>query len=121
MDEPKPIGRARVKVQNRLDDDAKRQIFDTVYDDIYEVVLPTTLWGTHRDEYRQYIAFTMFDPIAMNCLIAVKITDTFNLYVHVNGVQQTNEELYELNVEALTKLLNELNDTSEHEKVPKCP
>lgn len=111
----------RAKVDNRLDDDAKRQIFDTVYDDIYEVVLPNTLWGTHRDEYRQYIAFTLFDATAMNCLIAVKITDTFNLNVYMNGVQQTNEELCELNVEALTKLLNELNETCEQEKVSKSP
>lgn len=106
---------------NRLTDDEKRQIFDTVYDDIYEVVLPNTLWGIHRDpEDRQYIAFTMFDADTMNSSIAVKITDTFNLNVFSNGAQKTSETLPELSVDILTKLVNQLNDCAEEDsKRPK--
>lgn len=110
-----------VKTENRLTDDEKRQIFDAVYDDIYEVVLPNTLWGIHRDpEDRQYIAFTMFDAETMNSSIAVKITDTFNLKVFANGVQKTCEILPELSVDILTKLVNQLNDCAEEDsKRPK--
>lgn len=110
-----------VKSENRLTDDEKRQIFDAVYDDIYEVVLPNTLWGIHRDpEDRQYIAFTMFDAETMNSSIAVKITDTFNLKVFANGVQKTCETLPELSVDILTKLVNQLNDCAEEDsKRPK--
>ncbi|XP_055300746.1 uncharacterized protein LOC129567660 [Sitodiplosis mosellana] len=103
-----------VKTQDGLSDAEKRQIFDTVYDDIYEVVLPNTLWGIHRDpEDRQYIAFTMFDASAMNSAIAVKITDTFSAKVFANGVEKTSETLPELSVEVLTKLVNQLNESAE--------
>lgn len=37
--------RSKVKVEIQLSDEEKHEIFDTVYDDIYEVVLPNTLWG----------------------------------------------------------------------------
>lgn len=97
-----------------ISDDVKRQIFDAVYDDIYEVVLPTTLWGIHRDpEERRYIAFTLFDANDMKCAIAVKITDNFNLKIFLNGVQQTEETLDELSVDTLTKLLNQLNENTD--------
>lgn len=41
--------RSKVKAEIQLSDDEMRQIFDTVYDDIYEVVLPNTLWGEILD------------------------------------------------------------------------
>lgn len=116
----KTNGRVKTRAQNRLSDEEKRQIFDAVYDDIYEVVLPNTLWGNHRDpEDRQYIAFTLFDANKMNCSIAVKITDNFNLKVYKNGIQTTCETLSELNVDVLTKLVNELNNSAEQE-TKKC-
>lgn len=44
---PKSLRSSRIKakVEKKLSDEEKHQIFDTVYDDIYEVVLPNTLWG----------------------------------------------------------------------------
>lgn len=103
-----------------INDDEKRQIFDTVYDDIYEVVLPNTLWGIHRSEERRYIAFTLFNANEMKCTIAVKITDNFNLKVFINGEQQTDEALDELSVDTLTKLLAQLNENADLQKT-KCP
>lgn len=119
--EQKTKAKSKQNGVNRLTDDDKRQIFDTVYDDIYEVVLPNTLWGIHRDpEDRQYIAFTMFNADTMNSSIAVKITDTFNLKVFANGAQKTCETLLELSVDILTKLVNQLNDCAEEDsKRPK--
>lgn len=95
----------------------KHQIFEAVYDDIYEVVLPNTNWGIHRDpeEERRYIAFTLFDANKMNCSVAVKITDTFDLHVYANGVHKTSETLPELSVDILTKLVNQLNENAEQE------
>lgn len=95
-----------------ITEEEKRQIFDAVYDDIYEVVLPNTLWGIHRDpEERRYIAFTLFDVNDMKCSIAVKITVNFNLKIIVNGDQHTDTTLDELSVDTLTKLLNQLNES----------
>lgn len=36
---------SKAKAKIKLSDEEKHQIFDTVYDEIYEVVLPNTLWG----------------------------------------------------------------------------
>lgn len=102
-------------------DEEKRLIFDAVYDDIYEVVLPNTLWGIHRDpEDRQYIAFTMFDANKMNSSIAVKITDTFSVKVLANGVERPDETLTELSVDILTKLVNRLNESVAEDADPKA-
>lgn len=106
-------GRTKPKTQTRLSNEEKRQIFDAVYDDIYEVVLPNTLWGIHRDpEERQFIAFTLFDASEMKCSIAVKITDTFDLSVHSNGVEKSNDTLNALSVDILSKLLSQLNEST---------
>lgn len=108
-----PNGRTKAKAPLELSDEEKRQIFDSVYDDIYEVVLPNTLWGIHRDpEERQYIVFTLFDAIAMKCSIAVKITDTFTLTISDHGEEKTANTLNELSVETLSKLLSELNENT---------
>lgn len=43
---------ATTAAETRIEtDDAttKRKIFETIYDDIYEVMLPNTLWSIHRD------------------------------------------------------------------------
>lgn len=110
----KANGRVKPITKHSLSIEEKHQIFDAVYDDIYEVILPNTLWGIHRDpEDRQYIAFTLFDAKQMNCSIAVKITDNFELQTYRNGAQESSEILNELNVEVLTKLLNQLNEFAE--------
>lgn len=97
-----------------IKDEVKRQTFDAVYDDIYEVVLPNTLWGIHRDpEERTYIAFTLFNAKDMNCSIAVKISNDFNVNVFVNGVKQSEDTLDELSVDTLTKLLTQLNESAD--------
>ncbi|XP_035791902.1 uncharacterized protein LOC118466516 [Anopheles albimanus] len=36
-------------------------VFDELYDNIYDVELPSPLWGIHRDPGRKYVAFTRFD------------------------------------------------------------
>lgn len=101
------------RVEPMMSSDDMRQIFDTVYDDIYEIVLPNTLWGIHRDpEERQFIAFSMFDVKQMCSSIAVKVTDTFELKVYVNGKERSTETLKELSVDSITKLLNHLNESS---------
>lgn len=116
--ESKPNG---VKTSNHLSIEKKREIFDAIYDDIYEVVLPNPLWGIHRDpEDRQYIAFTTFNANKMNgCYsIAVYIADTFDLKVFANGVQKTTKTLPELSVEIISKLVNQIN---EEETGQSCP
>lgn len=49
----------------------------------------------------------------MNCSIAVKISNDFNVNVFVNGVKQSEDTLDELSVDTLTKLLTQLNESAD--------
>lgn len=40
--------------------------FEALYDEVYEVELPSTLWGIHRDVLRTFISFTEFSKENMN-------------------------------------------------------
>lgn len=95
------------------DSEAKQQIFETIYDDIYEVMLPSTLWGLHRDPDRKYISFTKFNVAQMACTKVLKVTDTFELTVYIQGKNVTSQTLHELNCEILSGVLNDLNESSE--------
>lgn len=57
----------------------------------------------------------MFDANKMNCTIAIRITDTFDLKTYVNGVQRNCETLLELSVGILTKIVNQLNESAQQE------
>lgn len=86
----------------------RKNCFETVYDDIYEVVLPSTLWGIHRDPEHKFIAFSMFDVSKMGNTKLLYVTDTFEIRVHMNGLLVSKESLKELSVEFLTNILNDL-------------
>lgn len=99
----------------RLSDEEKRQIFDTIYEDLHDLQLPNPLWGIHRDpEQRRYIAFTMFDANQMKCSIAVKITDTFDLNVFADGIQKSSDTLNELSLDSVAKLLHKFSENVNH-------
>ncbi|XP_052859827.1 uncharacterized protein LOC128267078 [Anopheles cruzii] len=44
-------------------------VFEELYDNIFEVELPSILWGLHRDPERKFVAFTRLDwrPDDVNC------------------------------------------------------
>uniref|UniRef100_A0A182WKC9 THAP-type domain-containing protein n=1 Tax=Anopheles minimus TaxID=112268 RepID=A0A182WKC9_9DIPT len=39
----------------------KESIFEELYDNIFEVELPSTLWGVHREPDRKFVAFSRFE------------------------------------------------------------
>uniref|UniRef100_A0A182PP54 THAP-type domain-containing protein n=1 Tax=Anopheles epiroticus TaxID=199890 RepID=A0A182PP54_9DIPT len=46
--------------QAKPDAAARESIFEELYDNIYEVELPSTLWGVHREPDRKFAAFSRF-------------------------------------------------------------
>lgn len=88
----------------------KRQIFEAIYDDIYEVVLPSTQWGIHRDPDQNFLAFTQFDFAQMNCVKSLCVSNTFNVQATIHGTSVMNEMADELSVEYLSKTLSALDD-----------
>lgn len=92
------------------DANTKQKIFETIYDDIYEVVLPNTLWGIHRDPDQKFIAFTQFDSVKMNCGKLLLVSNTFRIRAFVGGVEVSKEAVNALSVESISKALCELDE-----------
>lgn len=59
---PKPKSPNKLSINVKLNSPLKylEDMFEQLYDDVYEVTLPNTLWGVHRDPERQFIVFTYF-------------------------------------------------------------
>lgn len=93
----------------------KEHIFDSVYDDVYEIVLPNTLWGTHRSIDRKYITFTKFDVDKMACSKILHVNNDFVTKISIDGVVKKTAEMDMVSVEVITDLLNELDETDSSE------
>lgn len=85
-------------------------MFESLYDDIYEVVLPNTLWGIHRDPQRRFIAFSEFDAAIMNTAKLLHISDTLEMkaFMYNAEIQMTKRD--DLTIEILTEALSELDE-----------
>lgn len=99
----------------KLSAEEKEQIFDSVYDDVYEIVLPTTLWGIHRDPNRKYITFTKFDVDKMACSKILHVNNDFEIKISIDGILKKSADMDIVSVEVLTDLLNELDESSSSE------
>ena len=63
MKQPAPLGEGMEEALVEAEPDAatKESIFEELYDNIYEVELPCTLWGVHREPDRKFAAFSRFE------------------------------------------------------------
>uniref|UniRef100_A0A182M708 THAP-type domain-containing protein n=1 Tax=Anopheles culicifacies TaxID=139723 RepID=A0A182M708_9DIPT len=48
-------------IETEMDIIEKESIFEELYDNIFEVELPSTLWGVHREPDRKFVAFSRFE------------------------------------------------------------
>lgn len=99
----------------KLSTEQREQIFDSIYDDVYEIVLPTTLWGIHRDSDRKYITFTKFDVDKMACSKILHVNIDFEIKISIDGVLKKTTNVDIVSVDVLTHLLNELDETRSNE------
>lgn len=53
----------------------KFEAFENLYDEAFDVTLPNTLWGIHRDPERKFLIFSSFNGDSM----------TFDKYLHINS------------------------------------
>lgn len=84
-------------------------LFDGMYEDIYEVTLPNTLWGIHRDPNRTFIVFSYFD--AKTCAMSklIHLDSDMNTHIYVRG-KLVNKSLSNLSIEYLTNLVSEVDE-----------
>lgn len=85
-------------------------MFESIYDDIYEVVLPNTLWGIHRDPDRRFIVFSEFDASIMNTAKLLHISDSLEMKAFIYNTEIQITKRGDLSIEILTDALSELDD-----------
>lgn len=91
-------------------DSNKATIFDGLYDDIFEVELPSTLYGMHRDPDRTFIAFTLIDPITICTAKALHVDRRLCSKLILQG-QTVSSTLHDnLTVEEINNILCTLDE-----------
>lgn len=92
------------------DNDDEDTSFEQLYDDIYEVMLPDTMYGVHRDPERTFIVFSLFDAIAMRTSKVLRIDQSGRrARTFIDGVLCTDCRLPELSTDLVTTTLADLD------------
>lgn len=84
-------------------------LFDGIYEDIYEVTLPNTLWGIHRDPNRTFIVFSYFDEKTCSMSKLIRLDNGMNTHIYLKG-KLVNEYLSNLSIEYLTNLVSQVDE-----------
>lgn len=86
--------------------------FESLYDDVFEVTLPSTLWGVHREPKRNFIAFTCFDVQQMQNTKCVVLSSNGCLKIALNGRIISEQSFgHELNPDFMSNVLNQVEET----------
>lgn len=87
-------------------------LFDGIYEDIYEVILPNTLWGIHRDPNRMFIVFSYFDAATCSTSKLVHVDSGMNTQIFMRGKSVKKwRSGSSLSIEYLTNLVSEVDET----------
>lgn len=85
-------------------------IFETLYDEAFDVELPSLLWGIHRDPERKFIAFTEFNQQLMNVSKTVIVYDTLSTDLKVNGITKVQDCLTRNSESSVTEEMGTILD-----------
>lgn len=87
-------------------------MFETLYDEAFDVELPSLLWGIHRDPEKKFVAFTEFNLKLLNVSCTLFISDSLTYKIIVNGLTKSCSKLKsdEMSItEQVSELLNNLD------------
>lgn len=84
--------------------------FESIYEDIFEVMLPSTLWGIHRDPERKFIAFSEFDKSSMVTKKLFYLDHKSNYNLIVGNVCITAGYINRLSLDFIEKMLNDFSE-----------
>lgn len=99
-----------IKEEIDENDENENEEFDSMYDDVFEIELPDTLWGLHRDPNRKFIVFSKYDAIVMNTTKSLYIDNKFETKSFIYGKQFQHEIYDTINVDFVSKMINDLNE-----------
>lgn len=88
----------------------KLAMFESLYEEAFDVTLPNLLWGIHRDPDRKFIAFSEFNQSTMSMSKLFHITDTCQYKILINNQLKSSKTLPHelLTADHLSSLLDEL-------------
>lgn len=84
--------------------------FETLFDDVYEVELPSTLWGIHRDLEKTFICFSEFSKDTMNVRKYFFIDRYLQYRMAVGQRVMKRGTLPNGSTESISELLNKLDE-----------
>lgn len=85
----------------------RRADFESMYDEIFTVTLPSQLWGVHRCPEQSYIAFSRFSDTLMQSDLVVFIDPMWNYKISYRGFAVKDGTLCVMTEESMTHLLDE--------------
>jgi THAP domain len=93
---------------------AKLAMFENLYDEAFDVTLPSLLWGIHRDPERKFLAFSEFSHLTRSISKLIQISDNFNCETFVKGKLKSSRTLKveQLTADHISEILDELDKTS---------
>ena len=96
------------------DDEKKREMFDNLYDEAFDVTMPSLLWGIHRDPERKFIAFSEFNQETLSASKIVLISDTLNYKTVIKSQLASSKVLKaeDVTTENFSTILDELEKES---------
>lgn len=101
-------------VEQVLDDGQRLQMtaaFENLYDEAFDVTLPSLLWGIHRDPDRKFIAFSKFNQSQMSCCKVLHIASDFRCKISINSKLKAPKSLSltQLDAESVSTMLDEID------------
>lgn len=87
----------------------RKEIFETFYDEIFDVTLPSPLWGIHRDPEGTFAVFSKISVDKISLDRAVRINDDWKYTIQINGSHVDGETLTNLDPDTIAELLDEID------------
>lgn len=96
------------------DHEKKSTLFENLYDEAFDVTLPSLLWGIHRDPERKFLAFSEFSPSTMSASKLLHISDDYQCKTFINNQLKSSQflNLKQLVTEYVSTVLEELDKES---------
>lgn len=107
------FGRAVILEEAELTENLQEKIdaFESIYDEAFDVTLPSLLWGIHRDPERKFVVFSEFNQSTMSMSKLLHISETCQCKTFINNVLKSSIHLqYEkVTTDFVSDLLEELD------------
>lgn len=85
--------------------------FESIYEEAFDVTLPSLLWGIHRDPDVKFIVFSEFSQSTMTTSKLLHITNTCHCETFINNKRKSSMNLHheKLTTDFVSTLLDELD------------